>query len=232
MSPETRKISPVQMSESLTVGALLALSGGYMDAYSYLAREYVFANAQTGNVLLLGVHLSKGEWNEGLAYLCPILAFVVGIAFSTLCRSALRASHFHWRQGVVLAECLIMALVAFVPGQMNLEANSLISFSCGMQVEAFRKILGNAMATTMCIGNLRSATWFLSHYCRTRDSRTLKSGLLYLLVIGLFAVGAALGAFCIGLWQLRAIMGSAVLLFLCFLLMFSQNGLSAYWRKP
>ena len=44
----------VQISESIELGILLALSGGFMDAYSYIGRGEVFANAQTGNMLLLG----------------------------------------------------------------------------------------------------------------------------------------------------------------------------------
>lgn len=44
-----------QTSESIELAAILAFSGGLMDAYSYLARGKVFANAQTGNILLLGV---------------------------------------------------------------------------------------------------------------------------------------------------------------------------------
>ena len=43
----------VQISESIELGILLALSGGFMDAYSYIGRGEVFANAQTGNMLLL-----------------------------------------------------------------------------------------------------------------------------------------------------------------------------------
>ena len=42
----------LQMSETLRLGIILALSGGFMDAYSYLERGNVFANAQTGNLLL------------------------------------------------------------------------------------------------------------------------------------------------------------------------------------
>lgn len=49
----------MQMSESIEVAIFLALSGGLMDAYSYLLRGEVFANAQTGNMLLLGVHASR-----------------------------------------------------------------------------------------------------------------------------------------------------------------------------
>ena len=40
------------MSETIRLGSLLAISGGFMDAYSYIYRDHVFANAQTGNILL------------------------------------------------------------------------------------------------------------------------------------------------------------------------------------
>ena len=41
-----------QPSESLAVGFLLALTGGLLDAYSYLNRGEVFATAETGNLVL------------------------------------------------------------------------------------------------------------------------------------------------------------------------------------
>ena len=54
-----------QMSESVRLGILLALSGGLMDAYSYIVSDQVFANAQTGNILLFGVNLSEGNIRFG-----------------------------------------------------------------------------------------------------------------------------------------------------------------------
>ena len=38
-------IKAKQISESIELGALLAISGGMMDAYSYIERGEVFANA-------------------------------------------------------------------------------------------------------------------------------------------------------------------------------------------
>jgi len=38
-----KRISKV--SESIQLGAILALSGGLMDAYTYVCRGHVFANA-------------------------------------------------------------------------------------------------------------------------------------------------------------------------------------------
>ncbi|MFP3616894.1 DUF1275 family protein, partial [Paraburkholderia sp. SIMBA_050] len=43
-------------SRNLTVAALLTLSGGYLDAYTYVGHGHVFANTMTGNVALLGIN--------------------------------------------------------------------------------------------------------------------------------------------------------------------------------
>ena len=67
------------VSETMRLGILLALSGGLMDAYSYLFRGEVFANAQTGNILLCSVALSQGEWGVAVQYAFPVLAFGLGI---------------------------------------------------------------------------------------------------------------------------------------------------------
>ena len=49
------KEQTLQPSESFLVAALLAISGGFLDAYTYVCRGGVFANAQTGNLVLLAV---------------------------------------------------------------------------------------------------------------------------------------------------------------------------------
>ena len=46
----------------------------------------------------------------------------------------------------------------------------MVSFSCAMQVQAFRKVNGFAYASTMCIGNLRSGTDALSVFVRERKN--------------------------------------------------------------
>ena len=73
-----------QMSESLSVGLLLALTGGLLDAYSYLNRGEVFATAETGNIVLLGIHLAQQQWGQALRYVFPILAFAAGVLVAEL----------------------------------------------------------------------------------------------------------------------------------------------------
>ena len=50
-----------QMSETFRLGAVLALAGGFLDAYSYCVRGGIFANAETGNMVLLGIHAMRGS---------------------------------------------------------------------------------------------------------------------------------------------------------------------------
>ena len=129
-----------QVSETVRLGLLLALSGGLMDAYSYLFRGEVFANAQTGNILLFSVNLSQGNWGMVKEYGCPVLAFGAGIALAFLIRQHFqrRKIRLHWRQIGVLIEIGVLIFVAFQPQTRNLLANSLTSLACGFQVEAFR----------------------------------------------------------------------------------------------
>ena len=83
----SRQRSKIQRSDSFLVGALLALTGGFLDAYSYLTRGGVFANAQTGNMVLLGLRLSEQRWSEALRYLIPILAFAAGVLLAEWMKS-------------------------------------------------------------------------------------------------------------------------------------------------
>ena len=186
------------MSESLLLGALLAVAGGFFDAYTYLCRGGVFANAQTGNIVLFGLELAQREWIRALGYLVPIVAFAVGVVVAEVVKHRYKVQqnrdiNIHWRQIIVLAETVLVACMAFLPQERNTVVNSVISFVCALQVEAFRKIHGNAIATTMCIGNLRSGMEYLYRWHVTRDRAHLHRAKVYYLVILVFVLGAALG---------------------------------------
>ncbi len=209
-----------QESESLELAALLSLAGGVMDAYSYLVRDHVFANAQTGNMLLFGIHLSAGRWVECLHYGVPVVCFAAGIALSHAIRLVAAERHLHWRQLAILIEILFLVAVGLIPDGHSLYANGITSFACGIQVQAFRKFHGRALATTMCIGNLRSGTESVVEWLGTRKERSLLNGLLSYFVIVCFVLGAVLGNYLAPLLETRMIFAAAALLACAFALMF------------
>lgn len=214
----------LQVSETLYLGVLLALSGGFMDAYSYLFRDEVFANAQTGNMLLLGVHLAELDFHGAFYYFCPVFAFAAGIVLSDIVNHRHPKEHWlHWRQVAILVEALVLLAVAFFPQSSNLAANSLTSLVCGIQVESFRKIHGNGIATTMCIGNLRSGLQNFSDFLFTKERKSLKKSMIYFSIIFSFIAGAVAGSFVIGLLQAKAILVCTALLIIVFILMFFND---------
>lgn len=204
-----------QMSESMRLGALLAVAGGFFDAYTYLCRGGVFANAQTGNIVLLGLELAEREWLRALAYLAPILAFALGVVVAEVVKRRGKARQaggagMHWRQVIVLAEIVLLAVAAFLPQRMDMAVNILISFVCAMQVEAFRKVRGSAFATTMCTGNLRSGTEQLVIWRQTGDANAARKARHYYCIILFFILGAALGAVCTDALGERALLITCV----------------------
>lgn len=217
-----------QMSESIELGVLLALAGGFMDAYSYMARDQVFANAQTGNMLLFGVHLSEGDLALAFRYFLPVVAFAFGIMLADFLRSRV-AVHLHWRQASIAVEAIILAGVSFIPiaPDADVAANVLISFACGMQVESFRKIHGMGIATTMCIGNLRSAMESIDGYLERHERGLLQNAALYGGTIGCFVVGAVIGNRFVDMFGQYALLACSVLLLVAFAVMFVDREHSA-----
>lgn len=208
----------------MSTGIFLTLSGGFQDAYTYYTRGKVFANAQTGNIILLGHNAMNGDFTDAFRYLVPVLAFAGGIYISEVIRGVYREyGKLHWRQIVVVLEILLLFVVGFLPQSMNMAANILVSFVCAMQVEAFRKMKGSAYASTMCIGNLRSATEMLYRYRHTKEKGCLEKCLRYYGVILVFGIGAALGSFMTSLFEERTIWISCGFLFVCFCIMFIKE---------
>lgn len=204
----------IQMSESLFLAALLAVVGGFLDAYSYLLRGGVFANAQTGNIVLLGVYLQRGNFNMVIYYLVPIAAFAVGVVLVEITKKVFKnKGKIHWRQRIVVLEAVLLGVVGVIPmGNLDVIANVLISFVCAVQVQTFRKVHGNAFASTMCTGNLRSGTEALYQYGQTKDQVFLAKGIKYYSVIGFFVIGAVIGGVMTGLIEEKSVFLCSILL--------------------
>lgn len=215
---------PKQMSESMILGVVLTLAGGFQDAYSYNCRGQVFANAQTGNIVLLGQNIASGNFQNALHYLFPLLAFLAGVYLSEWVRELCKSfQKLHWRQIVLAFEIVMLAIAGLLPQSLNVVSNVLMSFACAMQVDSFRKFRGIPCATTMCIGNMRSGTELLCRYHITKDPELKRKSLHYYFIILVFAIGAAIGAVASQKFGHPAIWIAAGLMLLGFILMFVKE---------
>lgn len=215
-----------QKSEAFIVAALLALAGGFLDAYTYLCRGEVFANAQTGNMVLLAIYAAKCQWRMAAYYLIPILSFVCGVLVAEYIKNHRRGGgRFHWRHTVLAIEMTALAVASFIPrGEWNPAVNILVSFVCALQVETFRKVRGNPFASTMCTGNLRSGTEALYHGVSRCDGSLREKSRCYYGIIVCFAGGAVLGTALSGFFPQRALLVAAAFQLTAFFLMLERDG--------
>lgn len=196
-----------KMAESLSIAMLLALVGGYLDIYSYLARGKVFANTQTGNLVLLGYNMAQGNLEKMIYYLLPISFFAFGVWLAKMIEYKVgEGKHFDWLHVLLGIEIGILFIVMFIPeGKFNVVANIMVSFICGLQVQGFRKVNGNAYSTIMFTGNLKNVAERFAHYSITKEHEALENGKVYLGVILMFVIGGWLGALTTGEYAEKAV---------------------------
>lgn len=219
------RIKPYQnlpVHETLYIGLCLAFVGGFLDAYTYLLRGGVFANAQTGNLVLFGIHLAGGSFPACFLYLVPVAAFLLGVLITELFKKTFSKKKFiTWQHVVVIIEILLLLIIGFLPrAAPDAVINIAVSFVCSMQFNSFRKTNGLPYATTMCTGNLRSAGEFFFAFLFEKDRSAGKKALRYFSVIAVFLLGAALGALLSGVLGTASIWVCCVVLTAVLLMMF------------
>lgn len=180
--------------ERMPIAILLAMAGGYMDVYTYVTRAGVFANAQTGNIVLLGMEIAQGNWNRLLKYVLPILAFFFGVLLTDWIKyKCNRRQMLTWEYVSLILEIILLFLVGLAGSSVPDELITvIISFVCSVQVHSFRRVNQMPYASTMCTGNLRSAAENLFSWMVGKNPQGAANCANYLKVIGAFILGAML----------------------------------------
>ncbi|WP_251550815.1 YoaK family protein [Neobacillus muris] len=228
---EKRIAIPSLHSNSIYLGGLLAIVGGFLDAYTFISRDGVFANAQTGNMVLFAVRAANGEWKGSLQYIPPIVAFVLGVLVSEIVKIPhVREIVYSYRRSILILECLVSIVVGFLPSSVpNIVITVCIAFVSSLQISTFNKIDKWGYNSTMTTGNLRTATQAAYLALKEQNPDAKKQFKDFFIIILAFIFGALSGTFSttyIGntsIWIASGILGIAVLLY---------HRDKGYYRKP
>jgi uncharacterized membrane protein YoaK (UPF0700 family) len=200
--------SALLASQRMRVAYILTLVGGFLDAYTYFERGGVFANAQTGNIVKLGIALSNGADDACLTYLLPICSFALGLLASLAIGYVLERRGLRFvRRAVLAVEALGLVLVGLMPlgGVWDRAANCVVGFLAAMQYETFTTFRGDAIVTTMSTGNLRKMIDSLFKGVAENDTDQILRSVLFASIICTFTFGAYLGACVCKVWGRAAV---------------------------
>ena len=182
--------------EQLMFCLLLTLVGGFFDAYTFVNCGGIFANAQTGNLIFVGIGLINGDLYEVRHYLIPVLSFIVGVLVSKYIESKYKElSIFKHIYMLLFIQIIALTFIFFKSSLFVLDIRPIvISFVCAIQFDGFRKVNNLVFASVFCTGNLRSMSEHLYKYIILKKEESKTPLMIYAILVGVFLSGVILGA--------------------------------------
>lgn len=193
---ETLMNRNLPVHEQLIFCLLLTAVGGFFDAYTFVNCDGIFANAQTGNLIFVGIDLIEGNFSEVLHYSIPILSFVTGVLVSKFIETKYKElSIFKHIYMLLLTQIAALIIISIKHEYFGVDIRPIvISFICAIQFDGFRKVNNLVFASVFCTGNLRSMSEHLYKYFVLKKKESKIPFLIYLSVITVFLSGVILGA--------------------------------------
>ena len=205
----------VLTADSLLMGMILALVGGFLDAYTYVTRDGVFATAQTGNTVLFAVRAASPEFNGAIQNVPPFIAFVAGVLVAAHMKERLDKH----RRAVLFVECVILFIVGFLPPSFpNMPVTMTIAFVSSLQIATFNKLGNWSYNSTITTGNLRTAAQASYGAFANKDPKEKKKFWGFFFIIVSFISGALIGTLASHYFNVHAIWVVAGMLLLTVIL--------------
>ncbi|CAE6688153.1 YoaK family protein [Paraburkholderia domus] len=183
-------------SRNRSVAMLLTLSGGFLDAFTYVGHGGVFANTMTGNVALLGIQIAAGQWAQAARHIPPLIAFVFAVFVVHLLRlDALKPSIRRPALVCLLLEIVFLAVAASgLLGDSDAWLIPGISFVATLQTLSFTHVEKLTYTSVMTTGNLRrAAKKLMEGFIPNYDRAALHDASLLGMAGFCFFAGAVLG---------------------------------------
>ena len=195
------------MCEKNWVFYTLILISGYYGAFTYVLRGNVFCNAQTGNVVLMGMALGSGNIRHGLYYLIPIGAYMLGSVVSELLPNPVKhILLIRWDTVLILIEMIVVFCLGFVPESAPVQISQVtINFVASMQYNTFRQAQGTPMATTIATNHIRQIGIGIAKEIKGKDTTHRKTLFKHIRMLLCFLSGATIGTVLCHLFLGRAI---------------------------
>ena len=206
--------------EKYYIFELLTIAAGMMGLYTYNLRGGVFSNAQTGNIVKMAMAIGSSEIKEGLYYLIPFMAYILGTILSEILPEKVRRTHFiRWDTMLVGIEIIVLLLIGLMPLSWPEQiAQVLINFLCSMQFNTFRQAEGVPMATTFVTNHVRQIGISIARIIRHHEQETeaREKAIKHAKIILAFFMGGAVMTFASNYFGGKSIWLAILPLSLCF----------------
>lgn len=211
---DKQPMEPIGPYERLLSGSLLVMAAGVLDSYTYMQDGGVFASLQTGNLILTGLRIGRGDYGSIIQALVSLVMFAVGVAI-------IRVVQYHYpneravtrKRVTLLFEILIIVVVSLIAGRVSiLISTGLLALAAASQLQEFRRMKNGPFTPLMMTGNVRTLSESLLDFVAQGDMKALKKAGDIVTIIGSFFIGALLNGYLIQYLHGQTILIAAVIL--------------------
>ena len=181
----------------LIVEFLFTATGGFVDAYAFIAHGQVFANSQTANVVLFSIYAIEGKGLEAVRHIPPILACVLGVSAAQVLGARSERRTFHINLTFQCIELFVILFLALFSSELPEPCVvPIISFVAAMQMTSFDAFGPWSFNSAMTTGNIKSATVGIVLWLRGEErSKNRGVAIVSALACIAFLLGAIFGGF-------------------------------------
>lgn len=192
MSVQSASEASFPREEALLIACLLAVTGGYLEAYTWIVHR-VFANAQTANLIFLWANVINGDWDDAQRFVLPLLAFGAGVILACWLRWA--APERAARTSIIV-EIVFLFIVAILHNHVPDRAGTLgISLVAAFQTVSFPRVEGLNYSSVMATNNFRQTIEGLFvALAGGRDPKLFRRPYVFAAMCVAFGGGAVIGA--------------------------------------
>ncbi len=168
---------------------------GFIDAYTFVTYDGLFASAQTGNMVVLGAKLLDGNISEVLIHLTSFIGFAIGAFIAQ--GIVERYKNHDWKKYRVYLLLQTILLLVLAVSQQSIGV-SLIAFLLGLlagyELTVFRKIKTTSINNGIMTGNTKNLmnNLYLALFYKNRQA--LHTFLTLLLGVSVFLLGVLSGS--------------------------------------
>lgn len=205
--------------ERLLSGALLVMTAGVLDSYTYIQDGGVFAGLQTGNLILTGLRIGRGDYGSIVQALVSLVMFAVGVAIIRVVQYHYPSERAVTRKRLTLSfEIVIFVVVSVIAGHVSiLLTTGLLALAAASQFQEFRRLKNTPFTPLMMTGNVRTLSESLLDFVAQGDMQALKKAGDIATLIGAFFVGALLNGYLIQYLHGQSILVAALILLITIL---------------
>lgn len=181
----------IYFHDRLGTAIFLTFIGGFLDAYCVILRGGVFASAQTGNIVFIGLDVATNQWSQLPEKISPIIAFAIGVVIVQVAKRHFNTTRLNvWRLWLLGIQIIALIFVGFLPTSVpNMFVTTILAMSMAIQYASYATVNGYPYANAFTTGNYKKLVENTYLYLATKQKKYQQKAQYFGLIVGSFFVG-------------------------------------------